>query len=444
MPDFLAKAALLPQGWADDVLISVDESGWITAVRPGQPSALAQILDGPVVPGMPNLHSHAFQYAMAGLAEHSEDPANSFWSWRKVMYGFLDTLGPEELERIATELYGAMLKAGYTQVAEFHYLHHCPDGTPYEDRAHLSHCMVRAAKAAGIGMTLLPVLYAHGGFGGQAPEYGQRRFINTPAQILDMIASLYSDYEADPQVQIGLALHSLRATTPEMITETVSAVRRINPQMPIHIHVAEQEKEVADCQAWGGQRPVEWLLEHNDVDAHWCLIHATHMTETETRDLALSGAVAGLCPTTEANLGDGLFNLTSYLEHGGRFGIGSDSHISVNMIEELRWLEYGQRLTRRQRLIARTAAEQHMGAFLYQSALSGGAQALGTKTGQIAVGCRADFIVLDAQNSSLKGKDHDLVLDAMIFASNSSPVRDVYVGGRAVVKNFEAAHNENS
>ncbi len=444
MPDFLAKAALLPQGWADDVLISVDEAGWITAVRPGQPSAVAQTLDGPVVPGMPNLHSHAFQYAMAGLAEHSEDPANSFWSWRKVMYGFLDTLGPAELERIATGLYSAMLKAGYTQVAEFHYLHHRPDGTPYEDRAHLSHCMIRAAKAAGIGITLLPVLYAHGGFGGQAPESGQRRFINSPAQILDMIASLYRDYEADPEVQIGLALHSLRATTPEMITETVSAVRRINPQMSIHIHMAEQEKEVDDCKAWSGQRPVEWLLEHNDVDSHWCLIHATHMTETETRDLALSGAVAGLCPTTEANLGDGVFNLTPYLEHGGRFGIGSDSHISVNMIEELRWLEYGQRLTRRQRLIARRATEQHTGAFLYKSALAGGAQALGTKTGKIEAGCRADFIVLDSQCPALKGKGHDLVLDAAIFASNSPPVRDVFVGGHAVVKNFKALHDENT
>lgn len=444
MPDFLAKAALLPQGWADDVLISVDDSGWITSARPGQPAALAQNLDGSVVPGMPNLHSHAFQYAMAGLAEHSEDPANSFWSWRKVMYGFLDTLGPQELERIATELYCAMLKAGYTHVAEFHYLHHRPDGTPYEDRAHLSQCMIRAAKAAGIGITLLPVLYAHGGFGGQAPESGQRRFINTPAQILDMIASLYRDYEADPEVQIGLALHSLRATTPEMIAETVKAVRRFNPQMPIHIHVAEQEKEVADCQVWSGQRPVEWLLEHNDVDSHWCLIHATHMTETETHDLALSGAVAGLCPTTEANLGDGVFNLTSYLEHGGRFGLGSDSHISVNMIEELRWLEYGQRLTRRRRVVARAEADPHAGDFLYKAALAGGAQALGAKTGKIAPGYRADFIVLDQKNPALQGKGNQFILDGAIFASNSNPVRDVFVGGRAVVKHFKALHDENA
>ncbi|QQG35380.1 MAG: formimidoylglutamate deiminase [Micavibrio aeruginosavorus] len=444
MPDFLAKAALMPQGWAEDVLIKVDEAGWIVDVRPEQSATSGTILDGPVLPGMPNLHSHAFQYAMAGLAEHSEDPANSFWNWRKTMYGFLDTLGPEELERIATCLYTVMLKAGYTQVAEFHYLHHRPDGSPHEDPAHLSRCMIRAAKAAGIGITLLPVLYAHGGFGGQAPESGQRRFINTPEQIVDMVTTLDRDYKADPQVRIGLALHSLRATTPEMIAEVVKAVRSINPQMPIHIHAAEQIQEVEDCKAWSGQRPVEWLLENNDVDPHWCLIHATHMTEEETRALALSGAVAGLCPTTEANLGDGLFNLPSYLRHGGRFGIGSDSHISVNMVEELRWLEYGQRLNRRQRLIARMGLEQHIGDFLYRAGLEGGAQALGTKTGKIAAGHRADFIVLDKENPSIKGRSYDLVLDTMVFATNSNPVRDVYVGGRAVVKNFENLRDESA
>lgn len=442
MPHFLAKAALLPQGWADHVLITTDESGWITDVQPGQPAALAQSLDGPVVPGMPNLHSHAFQYAMAGLAEHGDDPQNSFWSWRKVMYDFVDTLGPAELEKIATELYTAMLKAGYTQVAEFHYLHHRPDGTPYEDRAHLSHCMIRAAKAAGIGITLLPVLYEHSGFGGLAPENGQRRFINTPDQILDIVASLYSDYEGDPLVRIGLAFHSLRATTPEMIKEVTKAVRKIDPQMPIHIHVAEQEKEVADCLAWSGKRPVEWLLENGEVDAHWCLIHATHMTETETRNLALSGAIAGLCPTTEANLGDGLFNLKSYMEHGGRFGIGSDSHISVNMVEELRWLEYGQRLAQRRRIIARTETEPHTGTFLYKTALEGGAKALGTKTGQISPGHRANFIVLDA--TAFKGREKNLILDTAIFATNRTPVMDVFVGGVAVVKNFEAVCHENA
>lgn len=441
MPEFLAKTALLPQGWADQVLISVDDAGWISAIRPlGQsaPPPTMQVLDGPVIPGMPNVHSHAFQYAMAGLAEHSDHPTNSFWTWRKIMYEFLDWLEAPELEQIATDLYRAMLRAGYTQVAEFHYVHHRPDGTPYDDRNHLAHTMIRAAKAAGIGITMIPVLYAYSGFGGLPPEHGQRRFINTQKQILDMVAALHTDYAGDDMVKIGVSLHSLRAVSPEMIRETVDEARRINPQIPIHIHAAEQEKEVEDCKAWSGKRPVEWLLDNHAVDSHWCLIHSTHMTEEETRGLAHSGAVAGLCPTTEGNLGDGIFNLPSYLDHGGRFGIGTDSHISINMIEELRWLEYAQRLTRRQRLIARSAHEQNVGAYLYKSALLGGAQALGTKTGQLSPGYRADFIVLDDEQGRFRDRAGDMILDAAIFASNSNPVRDVFVGGRQVVKDKKA------
>lgn len=444
MPHFLAKAALLPQGWAEDVLIGVDESGWITSVRAAASGEPCIAFEGPVLPGMPNLHSHAFQYAMAGLAEHSQNPVNSFWSWRQVMYELLDTLGPEGLEQIATELYTAMLKVGYTQVAEFHYLHHQPDGRPYDDPALLGCCMIRAAQTAGIGITLLPVLYAHSGFGGQVPEGGQRRFINSAAQIVDMVSILSKDYASDPQVHVGLALHSLRATTPQMISEILDAVKRVNPDMPIHIHVAEQEREVEDCKAWCGQRPVEWLLAHHNIDSRWCLIHATHMTNDETCQLARSGAVVGLCPTTEANLGDGLFNLPLYLEHGGRLGIGSDSHISVNMIEELRWLEYGQRLARQRRVVARSDSEPHSGAFLYKAALDGGAQALGTKTGKIAVGYRADFLVLDMQHPALRGKGLEFLLDAMIFSSNSNPVKDVFVGGRAVIKDCASRCDENS
>ena len=439
MPDFLAKTALLPQGWADNVLIGVDEAGRIGSVRAlgnAAPPPQAQILDGPVIPGMPNLHSHAFQYAMAGLAEHSDHPTNSFWTWRKVMYDFLDRLDAPELEQIATDLYCSMLKAGYTQVAEFHYVHHRPDGTPYEDRAHLAHCMIRAAKKAGIAITMIPVLYAYSGFNNQPPEHGQRRFINTQKDLLDMVSALHRDYAGDDDVKIGVSLHSLRAVSPEMVSETVAEARRIDPQIPIHIHAAEQEKEVEDCKAWSGKRPVEWLLDNHDVDSHWCLIHATHMTEEETRDLARSGAVAGLCPTTEGNLGDGVFNLKPYLDHGGRFGIGTDSHISINMIEELRFLEYSQRLARRQRLIARSAADPHVGAFLYKAALAGGAQALGTKSGKIESGCRADFIVLDDGQGRFKDRRGNMILDAAIFASNSTPVRDVFVGGRARVRNF--------
>ena len=438
MPRFLAKTALLPDGWKNNILISVGENGLIEDVQPGQTSVDAIKLDGPVIPGMANLHSHAFQYAMAGLAEHAEGDQNSFWSWRKVMYDFLGRLGPEELEKIATDLYKQMLRAGYTQVGEFHYLHHQPDGKPYDDRAQLSRCMIRAAKAAGIGITILPVLYATGGFGGKPPEDGQKRFINTPEQILDIIASLRREYENDPQVRVGFAFHSLRAVTPEMIAEVAKAVRQIDPQMPIHIHVAEQEKEVEDCKAWSGKRPVEWLLDNADVDRHWCLVHATHMTEEETRGLARGGAVAGLCPTTEANLGDGLFNLSPYISAGGKFGVGSDSHISVNMIEELRLLEYGQRLAQRRRIIARTEAAPHSGAFLYRQALEGGWQATGVNAGKIEPGSRADFIVLEND----RNRKNDLVLDTAIFAANASPVKHVFVGGRQVVKDFVLLHDD--
>ena len=438
MQRFLAKTALLPGGWENDVLITTDDTGWITGTLGGQPHAQGQYLDGIVLPGMPNLHSHAFQYAMAGLAEHAAGQQNSFWTWRKAMYDFLDRLGPAELEKIAVDLYRQMLKAGYTHVGEFHYLHHQPDGTPYEDRAHLAHCTIRAAKTAGIGITLMPVLYAHSGFGAKPPEDGQKRFINTPAQILDLIASLQHAYQDDPQVRIGLAFHSLRAVTPEMITTVTKDIRRRDPSMPIHIHAAEQEQEVDDCTAWSGKRPVEWLLDNAAIDRHWCLVHATQMTEAETRALAQSGAVAGLCPTTEANLGDGIFNLPLYSECGGQFGIGSDSHISVNMIEELRWLEYGQRLARRQRVIARTMAEPHAGTYLFKAALEGGAQALGVKAGRLAPGCRADFIVLDANQPAFRDKNPDLYLDAAVFATNSTPVRDVFTGGVQRVKNFEA------
>ncbi len=425
MTQFLAKTALLPDGWASDVLIATDEQGWITSVQPGQPHSDAQILDGAVVPGMPNLHSHAFQRALAGLTEYATGDKDSFWTWRKLMYEFLQTLDEAKLEEIATALYRQMLAAGYTHVGEFHYIHHAPDGSPYEDRAQLSHCMIRAAKKAGIGITLLPVLYAHSGFGGLPPEEGQKRFINTPEQYLDIIASLSRDYQDDAQVRIGMAFHSLRAVTPEMIAAVSKAGQEIDPLMPVHIHIAEQEKEVADCIAWSGQRPVEWLLDHAEVNRHWCLVHATHMTEAETRGLAQSGAVAGLCPVTEANLGDGLFNLPDYIREGGAWGIGSDSQICVDPLEELRWLEYGQRLTRKQRAIARTAEEPHVGSYLYKAALQGGAQALGGHIGALEAGKRADFVVLGGEAL----QEQATALDSLVFAPVKA-VRAVYVGGK--------------
>ncbi len=437
MTGYFSKTALLPDGWADDVLITTDGEGWIIDVKTGQSADGAIALNGPVLPGMPNLHSHAFQRAMAGLAERATGDKDSFWTWRDVMYGFMAQIGPEEMEAIAAQLYVEMLKAGFTAVGEFHYVHHKPDGTAYDDPALLSHHIIGAAKKTGIGMTHMPALYAHGGFGGAAPHEEQKRFVNSTEGLLDIIRAINAAYKDDPQIRVGLVLHSLRAVTPEMIKSAVQSVHRDDPDMPVHIHIAEQTKEVDDCMTWSGKRPVEWLLENAAVDERWCLIHATHMTDQETENLAKTGAVAGLCPTTEANLGDGLFNLSHYLKHGGRLGVGSDSHISVSVIEELRTLEYGQRLLRQERALVKTKDTPSVGATLYNLALQGGAQAMGRPIGSLAPGQRADLIVLDSETPALISKEKDILLDTMIFAGNVNPVKDVIVGGRHVVKNFK-------
>lgn len=437
MAVFFAKSALLQDGWERNVVIKTDAQGWIEHVdTDAEMPQDAVALDGSVIPGMPNLHSHAFQRAMAGLAESSTGGRDSFWTWRETMYGFLRTITPADQEAIAAYLYMEMLKGGYTSVGEFHYLHHDFGGAPYAEREKTSHHIIAAAQTAGIGITHLPVLYAFGGFGGQSANEGQNRFLNDAGQITAMIESLRRHYKDNPQVRIGLALHSLRAVDRKMIEKAVASVREKDPATPIHIHIAEQIKEVNDCLAFSGKRPVEWLFENIEVDKHWCLIHATHMNEKETTALARSGAVAGLCPTTEANLGDGLFNLSDYMAQGGRLGIGSDSHISVSVIEELRLLEYGQRLLRHERAVTKTQGISSVGASLYREALSGGTRALDRETGAIAPGKRADFIVLDENNPSLLYRQGDLILDSMIFSGNQNPVRDVFCGGRHIVKNF--------
>lgn len=433
---YFTHSALLHGGWAEDVLLTVDENGWITEVQSHQQADTAIKLNGPALPGMLNLHSHAFQRAMAGLAERATGEKDSFWTWREIMYQFLEKLTPEDQQAIAAQLYLEMLKAGFTTVGEFHYVHHQPDGTPYYDRALTSRHILAAAQEVGIGITLLPVLYAYSGFGGQPATEGQKRFINNEMQILEMISALMTDYKTNPQVTIGLAHHSLRAVNPIMLLKATEGMQAIAPHAPIHIHIAEQMKEVNDCLAWSGQRPVEWLLNHADVNQHWCLIHATHMTKAETQNLSFNGAVAGICPTTEANLGDGLFNLADYIRHGGKWGIGSDSHISVSMIEELRLLEYGQRLFHHERMIAKMENQPSVGTSLYQMALTGGAQALGRSTGALAVGKRADFIVLDPNFPTLLCKEKDVILDAMIFSGNVNPIRHVIVGGQHVIRDF--------
>lgn len=447
MTSVFAKTALLPEGWANDVLIGMDEGGRITDVTTDStPPKDALIAGGPVLPGMPNTHSHAFQRAMAGLTERVTGEKDSFWTWREMMYRFAGSITPDDLEAIATRLYIEMLKSGYTNVAEFHYLHHRPDGKPYDDRALTSRVLIESALKAGIGITHLPVLYAHSGFGGAAPNVGQKRFLNNVDEITDMIATLASSYKESPQVRIGLALHSLRAVTPEMLAESVAYLRRQDNDAPVHIHIAEQQAEVDACLDWSGKRPVAWLLDNAVLDENWCLVHATHMEDSETRALAESGAVAGLCPTTEANLGDGLFPLATFLEAGGKIAIGSDSHISVNMQEELRWLEYGQRLFFQARAVTRIAGSASSGAALYRRCLDGGAQASGHKTGKIAKGYRGDLLVLDGDAPDLAGKSGDDILDVFIFAADGKLVRDVFCGGRQVVKDghhaAEAAADE--
>ncbi len=433
------EKALLPGGWAENVTIGVTDDGFIHSLETDAESAGISFVPGVALPGMANLHSHAFQRALAGLGEVSgtatkSGKPDSFWSWRTVMYDFLAALQPEDISAIALKLYVDMLKAGYTTVAEFHYLHHDTQGNAYSDPAEMSARVIAAALEAGIGITHLPVLYSHGGFAGKPAQPDQRRFLNGLDDFMTIVTALHTEYGAMPGVRIGIAPHSLRAVTPDLLGAAVSALNQLDATAPIHIHIAEQTREVDECLAWSGKRPVEWLLENQSIDQRWCLIHATHMSDEETDALAASKAVAGLCPTTEANLGDGLFPAHRFLEKGGVIGIGSDSHISVNLKEELRWLEYGQRLFTRQRAVLSGGPQKSTARRLYDAALIGGARACGQPIGALEVGKRADLIVLDCSTSPLYGRSDDAILDSWIFGCDTNPVRDVYVAGRHIVQ----------
>lgn len=437
-----APAALLPAGWATDVRIDIDAAGDIVAVMPGAAAEGAERTAGPVLPGMPNLHSHAFQRAMAGLAEYMGSPQDSFWTWRDLMYRFVARIGPEEAEAIAARLYVECLKQGFTAVCEFHYLHNAPGGARYADPAEMSRRVVAAARGTGMGITHLPVLYAFGGFGEKPLSEAQARFRSDPEFVLGVAEAVRKDAAGDPDITAGVAPHSLRAASPAMLAEAVAGLTAADAGAPVHIHIAEQVKEVEDCLAWSARRPVEWLMENAAVDARWCLVHATHMTEAETDALAAAGAVAGLCPTTEANLGDGLFPLPRYLAQGGVFGIGTDSHVGQSPVEELRLLEYGQRLALRRRNVAASEISPSVGRTLWEGALRGGAQATGRRVGRIAPGCRADLIVLDADHPNLAGRGGDRLLDALVFAGNDRLVRDVMTGGQWRVRDGRHAMEE--
>jgi formimidoylglutamate deiminase len=441
MPELFANHAWLPHGWSDGVRLRV-EGGVFRDVNEEDDGAGAGRLGTYVLPGMPNLHSHAFQRAMAGLAERQTNPEDSFWTWRETMYAFAGRVGPDDLRAIAAQLYVDMLKMGYTQVCEFHYLHHQPDGRPYADPAAMSLALIEAAREAGIGLTLLPTLYMTGGFDGRPLSERQRRFGHEVDSYLRLIERLRK--MENSTLRLGVALHSLRAV-PEQAMHVVFSSGLVD-SAPIHVHVAEQIGEVQDCLALRNARPVEWLLDHAPVDARWCLVHATHMTVEETRALAGSGAVAGLCPTTEANLGDGLFPLKAYLDAGGAFGIGSDSHISVSPVEELRWLEYGQRLITRHRNVVVSDSSNSVGENLWGDALFGGAQAAGADIGAIEVAGaespRADLLVLDDHAPLLGGRDVDNVLDTFLFAGNVNLIRHVMVNGEWTVRDFHHRDEE--
>jgi formiminoglutamate deiminase len=413
------RNALLPGGWARDVRVRVDARGHIAAVDTGCPSSAASA--EVVVPGLPNLHSHLFQRAMAGLTEGGES-GQGFWSWRDRMYRFLAHLQPEQVRAVAAQACVEMIEAGFTHVVEFHYLHHDPRGRPYADPAAMAAAVLDAATEAGIGITLLPTLYAHSDFAGAPPLPEQRRFVNDVDAYLRLAEATAEHARSAPGASVGFALHSLRAVTPAQIA-TVAAEAR---DAPLHMHVAEQEREVAACLAWSGTRPVRWLLDHAPVNERWCLVHATHVDGVECEALARSGAVAGLCPITEANLGDGVFPATDFVAAGGHLGVGSDCNVEIGAAEELRLLEYGQRL--RDRTRNRLAAGGARA--LLDAALAGGAQAAGIAAGRIAVGARADLVALDPEHPSLTGRAGDDWLDSWVFSAGREAVRDVWVGGR--------------
>ena len=434
MGTWFAAEALLPEGWARDVRIEVDERGDFARVQANSTPDDAERLDGPVLPGMANLHSHAFQRAMAGLTEVRATPDDDFWTWRELMYQFVARLTPADAQAIATHLYIEMLLQGYTAVAEFHYVHNDARARPYADPAEMLLRHLAAARESGIAITLLPALYSASSFGGKPLQPRQKRFATDPASVLAMVERARTASGADADVKTGVAPHSLRAVEPGQLAELVAGVHAIDSAAPIHIHCAEQVKEVEDCVQWSGRRPLEWLLENMPVDARWCVVHATHMTSEETQALAASCATAGLCPSTEANLGDGVFPLLAYRRAGGRYGIGGDSHVSRDPAEELRLLEYSQRLAHRRRNLVVGERTQAVGTTLWLEACAGGATALGRSMGVIQPGYRADFVVLRGDSPDLAARRGDAIANTLVLSGTRDLVGEVMVGGKWVVR----------
>jgi len=452
MTIYRLHSAYLPQGWARDVLVTVSAQGIITALDTpagpagnSRPAETIEQISGIVVPGMPNAHSHAFQRAMAGNAEFRSATRDSFWTWRQAMYALANRIDPEDLRVVATQLFIEMLKSGYTSVAEFHYLHRPSGGAGFAAANLLWEAIDAAAAAAGIGLTFLPTLYQSSDFGGAPLKAEQLRFaMDTDAFLRSVEERIAADKAAarlgGPDTRrTGAAFHSLRAVPLDQLQRAANSLRGIDSSMPAHIHVAEQSLEVIACRRATGRRPIELLLDQGILTPHWCLIHATHATAEELRGIADAGATVCVSVSTEANLGDGRFDAVSFYRADGRLCIGSDSQSTVNPAEELRWLEYQQRLRKQRRVVLATASEQHVGTRLWRDAADAGAQALGQPVGAIAVGRRADWLVLDGSHPSMAGAPTDAALDRLLFAGADKAIRDVMVGGRWVVKDYRHA-----
>jgi len=424
--------ALLPSGWAKKVRIEIDSFGTISAIQKEMIGSTGDPINATVLPGVSNLHCHAHQQAIAGLSEKSSNSNDNFWTWREIMYFYLQKIQPNHLNAIAEFLYMEMLKSGYTSVAEFQYIHHNEDGTSYSNPAEMSLATVSAAKRIGIGMTILPVLYRYSGFGSKPPSDKQQRFINNADKFIEIFNQLEMHTRADNNINIGIAPHSLRAIDNSLLKEVLNGIQK--KDLITHIHISEQINEVKECQEWFSLRPIEWLFENHDINSNWCLIHGTHSNKKELALLAKSKAVLGACPTTEANLGDGIFNTLEYLKFGGTIGVGSDSNITVDPFDELRLLEYSQRLQHQKRNLLAVNPQYSTGRNLFELAITGGAQAIGRKTGRIEVGYRADFIVIDTNHPTLITKEKDAILDYLIFSKPCAVIKDVYVNGVHVIK----------
>ncbi|MEZ6096417.1 MAG: formimidoylglutamate deiminase [Pirellulaceae bacterium] len=422
------ESALVDGVWKQHVEF-VFENGRIKAIRAdADPQrSLKQV----ALPGMVNCHSHAFQRAFAGLSEFRTAAQDSFWTWRTLMYEFLLKLGPEDVYRIARQLYTEMLVAGYTSVGEFHYVHNDVDGESYANPFELTDAIVRAAEETGIRLCLLPVLYQRGGFQNQELVGGQKRFFLSCDRFVELAKYCQNLASGSEQIVAGMAIHSLRAVDPRLANEVLAELSGDHETFPIHIHVAEQIPEVEACLAAHNRRSVEYLFDQFEVNESWCLIHSTHLNDNELQRIAKSQAVVGLCPTTEANLGDGIFRSSEFLKAGGRFAIGSDSHVSVDLREELRLMEYGQRLLSRQRAVLGSES-QSVGRTLYSGAASGGASALGLGRGRIAVGELADFTVVDPKAPAIDNAMEDRLLDRLVFCNVGNPIAGVVVGGKYI------------